>query len=132
MVAMEQKQKKWILLIEDEEYVRDLYQRELSAAGFQVDAVGTGEEGRGAIKKNPYDLVLIDILLPDINGMEILRQMKQDPATKNLRAVMLTNLGQDWMIKEGLALGAEKYLLKTGGTLEQIVKEIKELLEVKE
>lgn len=129
MGPMEQKK---ILLIEDEEYVRDLYQRQLGVAGFLVDAVATGTEGLAAIKKNPYDLVLIDILLPDINGIEILKQMKQDPITKNRRAVMLTNLGQDWMVKEGLALGAEKYLLKTGGTLEQIIKEIKDLLELRE
>lgn len=120
-----------ILLIEDDEFIRDIYNEEFIRGGFQIDSVGTGKEGFEKLSQNLYDLLLLDIMLPDINGLEILRQVKQNPSTRNLKIVLLTNLGQDAIIKQGFQLGADKYLVKMSYNPDQVVTEVKDLLEGK-
>lgn len=118
-----------ILLIEDEEYIRDLYKRQLNLAGFQTDAAPNGKEGLELVHKYPYNLLLLDIMLPDLNGLQILKEVKQNPQTKFIPVVLLTNLGQDIVIKEGFELGAEGYLIKSAYTPNQIVEEVKNFLQ---
>lgn len=119
---------KKLLLVEDEEYIRDLYKRQLDLAGLMTDAFGLGNEGLAAAEKNPYDLILLDIMLPDINGLQILQKIKQNPMSKNTPVVLLTNLGQDAVIKQGFELGADGYLVKAAYTPDQIVQEIKNIM----
>lgn len=118
-----------ILLIEDEEFIRDLYTEELRKNAFEVDSVGTGKEGFEKLAQNKYDLLLLDIMLPDTNGLEILKQVKQNPATNTLKVILLTNLGQEVIIREGFQLGADKYLIKMSYNPDQIVAEVKDILE---
>lgn len=120
-----------ILLIEDEEFIRDIYQTELTKNGFLVDGFRTGGEGLQALAKNTYDLLLLDIMLPDTNGLEVLKKVKQNPATKNTKVILLTNLGQEEVIKQGFDLGADKYLIKMSYNPDQIVGEVKSFLEGK-
>ena len=117
-----------VLLVEDEDFIRDLYKRQFEKAGFIIESFGNGKDGLAAAIKNKYDLLLLDIMLPDMNGIEILRQVKQNPATKAIPVVMLTNLGQDEIIKEGFQLGAEGYLIKASFTPDQIVQEATNIL----
>lgn len=117
-----------LLLVEDEEYIRDLYKRQLDLAGLMTDAFGMGNEGLAAAEKNVYDLILLDIMLPDINGLQILQKIKQNPISKGTPVVLLTNLGQDAVIKQGFELGADGYLVKAAYTPDQIVQEIKNIL----
>lgn len=119
---------KRILLIEDEEYIRDLYKRQLELSGFVTDAFGNGKDGLSAAEKNTYDLILLDIMLPDVNGLQILQTLRQNPMTKLVPCVLLTNLGQDAVIKQGFELGADGYLVKAAYTPDQIVQEIKNIL----
>lgn len=121
-----------ILLIEDEDYIRDLYKRQLNLAGFFTDGFGSGKEGMAALQKTTYNLILLDIMLPDTNGLEILKEIKQNIVTKNIPVVLLTNLGQEVVIEEGFKLGAEGYLIKASVTPDQIVQEIKSFLERKQ
>ena len=117
-----------VLLIEDEDFIRDLYKRQFEKAGFVIEAIANGKDGLAAAGQNKYDLLLLDIMLPDLNGIEILRQIKQNPATKAMPVVLLTNLGQDEIIKEGFKLGAEGYLIKASFTPDQIVQEATNIL----
>lgn len=121
-----------VLLVEDEEFIRDLFKRQLDLSGFTTDAFGTGQDGLAAITKKAYDLVLLDIMLPDINGLQILQQVRQNPATKNLVVILLTNLGQDSVIKQGFELGADGYLVKAAYTPDQIVQEVKNIIAKKQ
>lgn len=120
-----------VLLVEDEEFIRDLFKRQLDLSGFTTDAFGTGQDGLAALGKNGYDLVLLDIMLPDINGLQILQNIRQNPATKNIVVVLLTNLGQDAVIKQGFELGADGYLVKAAYTPDQIVQEVKNIIQKK-
>ena len=119
---------KKILLIEDDDLIRELYADQLKMAGLQVFGYASGKTGLEAFKEQKYDLVLLDIMLPDTNGLEILRQMKQDSDLKSIPVVLLTNLGQDSIIKEGFKLGADGYLVKLAYNPEQIVKEVQSIL----
>jgi DNA-binding response OmpR family regulator len=121
-----------VLLVEDEEFIRDLFKRQLDLSGFTTDAFGTGQDGILALSKNAYDLVLLDIMLPDINGLQILQTIRQNPATKGVAVVLLTNLGQDAVIKQGFELGADGYLVKAAYTPDQIVQEVKNIMQKKQ
>lgn len=116
------------LIIEDEQFIRDIYKRQLEKSGIGVDDFSNGKEGLQAISQNKYDIILLDIMLPDLNGLEILKQIKQNPDTKSIPVLMLTNLGQDDVIKEGFSLGAQGYFIKASYTPDQIVEEVKNIL----
>ena len=118
-----------LIIIEDEEPIRELYKRQLTLAGMQTDGFANGKEGLEAISKTQYNLLLLDIMLTDMNGLEILKQIKANPQTKDLPVLLLTNLGQDAVIKEGFQLGAEGYMIKAAYTPDQIVQEVKNILQ---
>ncbi len=120
-----------VLLVEDEEFIRDLFKRQLDLSGFTTDAFSNGQDGLAAISKNAYDLVLLDIMLPDINGLQILQNIRSNPTTKGVAVVLLTNLGQDAVIKQGFELGADGYLVKAAYTPDQIVQEVKNIMQKK-
>lgn len=114
-----------VLLIEDEEFIGDLYKRQLDKAGYTTDLYYAGKEGLDAAMQKKYDLILLDIMLPDINGLQILKELQQNESTKNTKVVLLTNLAQEDIIKQGLELGAIRYLIKAQCTPSQIVNEVK-------
>lgn len=127
-----QVQPKKILIVEDEESIRDLYKRQVELAGFQTDSVASGKDALTALSQNHYDLILLDIMLPDINGLQVLKEVKANDKTKSTAVLMLTNLGQDITIKEGFSLGAEGYLIKASYTPDQIIQEINNILSKKQ
>lgn len=102
-----------VLLIEDDKFLIKLYSDKLIREGFDVSMAVSGEEGLGKVASLKPDLVLLDVILPQKNGFDILSAIKLNPDTKHIPVVMLTNLGQDSDIKTGLDLGASDYLVKT-------------------
>jgi DNA-binding response OmpR family regulator len=121
-------QQQKILLVEDEDMIRELYTRQLTKAGFYIKAVATGEDGIKALEAEQFDIALLDIMLPGINGLQVLREFKVKNPHSPMIVVMLTNLGQESVIKEGFDLGANAYLIKTSYTPDQIVQEVKNAL----
>src|SRR5258708_40066769 len=84
-----------ILLVEDDQMFAALYKRQFIANGLEVDVAVTGTDAIASVTQNYYDLVLLDILLPDIDGTEVFRQMKAQDSTKDIPVVFLTNLSQE-------------------------------------
>lgn len=117
-----------ILLVEDDSFIREMYQDELKKNGFEVAAYASGEEGLKALEQNQFDLILLDIMLPGINGLETLKQIKINPKTNNLKVVILTNLGQETIIKESFDIGAIGYLIKSAYNPDQIIQEVKKFI----
>ena len=118
-----------ILVVEDDQFLRELYNQLLTEEGYEVDLAADGEEGLTKISKGGYDLVLLDIMLPKMDGLEILRRYKKQPSEKpNGSVVLLTNLGQDSIIKEGFNLGASGYLIKSSMNPDQVLSEVKVFL----
>ncbi len=115
---------KKILLIEDEDFIRDLYVRQLTKAGFQVKSSPDGTSGLNTLMSEDFDLLLLDIMLPGLNGLQVLKEFKaKNPNTKTI-VILLTNLGQEAIIKEGFELGAQAYLIKGSYTPDQVVNEV--------
>ena len=119
---------KTILLIEDDPFLIDIYVTKLEEAGFSIDVANSGDQGLNMIKKAMPDLLLLDIVLPQISGWEILEKIKQDKKLKNLKVIILSNLGQKDEVKKGLNFGATRYLIKAYYTPSQVVEEIREVL----
>lgn len=119
---------KKILLVEDEDFIRDLYLRQLTKAGFSVTPAPDGQTGLQQLKTDTFDLLLLDIMLPGMNGLQILREFKTQNPNSTMITILLTNLGQEAVIKEGFELGAQAYLIKASYTPDQVVSEVKNAL----
>ena len=113
--------------MEDEQYLRELYVEVLEDEGFEVDQACDGREGYLAMYKGGYDLVLLDIMLPEMDGLEILEKLKARGGSKkaNKKVVLLTNLSKDMALSKGKALGAVGYLIKSDLTPGEIVEKVK-------
>lgn len=120
--------KKAILIVEDELFLRDLYQLEFEQTGMTADVAGGGREGLSKAKEKKYDGILLDIMMPDLNGLDVLKSLKQDPATKDIPVIFLTNMGQENVVKQGMELGAIGYMIKSSYTPDQLIKKVTELL----
>lgn len=124
---MDPKPKK-ILLVEDEDFIRSLYQRQLQKAGFEVYTAVDGATGLNMLKTQTFDLLLLDIMLPGMNGLQLLKEFKTQNPNSPMITILLTNLGQEAVIKEGFELGAQAYLIKASYTPDQVVAEVKNAL----
>ena len=103
-----------ILIVEDEEHIQRLVKIILEKNSFLVDTADTGEEALEKLevdKINP-DLVLLDIMMPGIDGLQVLKKLKSNELTKNIMVVMLTSLAQENVVLQGIKLGAKGYIRK--------------------
>lgn len=119
---------KTILLVEDDPFLVDIYSTKLKEAGFSVQVAIDGKEALKKIKEDIPDLLLLDIVLPNFNGWEILRKIERDDELKTLKVVILSNLGEKQEIEKGLKLGAARYLVKAHYTPSEVVEEVKKIL----
>jgi DNA-binding response OmpR family regulator len=117
-----------ILIIEDDKFLIKLYGDKLRLDGFEVAGAISGAEGLHKISSENPDLVILDLVLPQKSGFEILSEMKLDSKTKKIPVIILTNLGQESDIKKGLDLGADAYLVKTEFSVNDLSGLIKEHL----
>lgn len=122
------KKLKKILLVEDDPLLLDIYTTKLKQANFIVEVASDGEEALKKIGARTPDIVLLDIVLPRIDGWEIIRKIKEDPRFNELKIIILSNLGQATEVKKGLELGATSYLIKSHYTPSEIVEEIKKIM----
>ena len=127
---MDNNQNKKILIVEDDQFLREFYQELLIAEGYFVDMAPDGEVALKKIWEKEFDLILLDIMLPKKDGVQILRELKtRPPKSPQVPIVVLTNLGQDTIIKECFDLGAEGYLIKSALNPDQVLTEIKSYLQ---
>jgi len=117
-----------ILLVEDDSFLLSMYGTKFELEGFKVIMAEDGEKAvRLALKEKP-DIILLDIILPKMNGFEVLRQLKAEPATAVIPVILLTNLSQKEDIEKGLAMGAQDYLIKAHFMPSEVVDKIKKVL----
>jgi len=119
---------KKILLIEDDPFLIDIYVTKFKESGFSVEVANDGESAFRYLEEKKPDLVILDIVLPQIDGWEILRKIKSTPGLKNLKVIILSNLSQKEEVERGINLGSIKYLIKAHYTPSQVVEEIKEII----
>ena len=115
---------KTILVVEDEQNLLEAIKRRLKKESVNVLTAKTGEEALTALEKEKPDLVWLDILLPGINGIEVLRNIRNNPSLKNLKVVVVSISCGDDKIKEARALNAMDYIVKSESTLKSIIKRV--------
>lgn len=101
-----------ILVVEDTELLRRIYTDKLSQEGYRVFQAADGLECLNIVRTQPLDLILLDLVMPRMSGLEALETLKRDPRTKDIPVIVLSNLGQDADVQRGLDLGAVDYLIK--------------------
>lgn len=119
---------KKILLIEDERILTDMYNEKFSQAGFNMILSIDAEKGLKLAKKEKPDLIILDILLPEKDGIFFLRELKKDPEIASIPVVALSNYDHPETKKMALELGAKAYLIKTDFTPQEILEKIKDYL----
>ena len=119
---------KTILIVEDDKFLRELIVRKLTKEGYNVSEAIDGEEGLKKIKEEKPDLILLDLILPSIDGFEVLAKIKKDEALAKIPVVILSNLGQAEEIEKGFRLGAVDYLVKAHFTPGEIIEKIKKFI----
>lgn len=118
-----------ILIVEDDSLLSNMYAAKFKKDGFDVSTAGNGEEGLAKIQSEKPDIILLDIMMPKMNGLEVLEKVKADNALKSIPVILLTNLarGED-DVNKGLELGAVAYLVKSKVTPVEVVTKIKQVI----
>lgn len=118
-----------VLIVEDDKFLRELLVSKLEVAGFSTSVAVDGTEALNKIKEESPQLILLDLVLPGLDGFEVLRQVKQDPKTSKIPVIILSNLGQQEEVEKGIKLGAEDYLIKAHFTPDEIIEKVTKYLE---
>lgn len=117
-----------VLLVEDDSMIVEMYKLRLEEGGFEVIVTDKGSEAIELAAKDQPDIILLDIILPEIDGFAILQSIKADGSTKNIPVLLLTNLSQETDQQKGTQLGADGYFVKAQHTPADIMNEIKKFL----
>ena len=120
-----------ILLIDDDETLATIFTTALTKAGFQTVYSATGKSGLEKVKTEKPDLILLDQVLPDIQGNEILKTLTSDTETQKIPVIVLSNFSQEELVKEAINQGAKDYVFKYQVEPQDIINKIKETLKIK-
>ena len=119
---------KRILLVEDDPLITEIYTTKLKESDFEVVSVSDGETAFRELQQSKFDLLVLDIVLPELTGFEVLTKIRNNEKLKNLKVLILSNLGQKSDIERAKKLGVITYLIKANFTPSEVVAEIKKLL----
>ena len=126
-----EKKKPQVLLVEDDVFLAGIYQKKFEIDGYKISLADNGEKGLTEAKKKKPDVILLDILLPKLDGFAVLERLKADFATKNIPVILLTNLGQKDDVEKGLEAGAADYLIKAHFKPSEVVDKVRAALKLK-
>lgn len=120
-----------VQLVEDDVFLSQIYQKKFEMEGFKVFSADNGEKAWTDIKKRKPNIVLLDILLPKMDGFAVLEKMRNDSETNKIPVILLTNLGQKEDVEKGLEMGATDYLIKAHFKPSEVVAKVKTILNLK-
>ena len=118
------------MIVEDDSFVMDIYRTKLSQEGFEIVMASNGLEAMKKLdnENNKPDLILLDIVMPYMDGLEVLKRVKNSESIKHIPIILLTNLSQKEEVDEGLKLGASDYLIKSHFTPSEVLDKINNYL----
>ncbi len=120
--------KRKILLVEDDVFMLELLSDKLRKSGFEVSVAVDGEECMKVLQSIRPDLVLLDIVMPKVDGLDVLRRMKGSPDLSGIPVIVLSNLGQKEEVERAMDLGAKDYIIKANFTAGEIVEKLNKIL----
>lgn len=121
-----------ILIIEDDLLMQRMYEKIFKFAGLEVELVDNGKEGLKKARSDSPSVILLDIMMPEMNGLEVLEEIKKDSKISHIPVAMLTNLSENKDAKKALSMGAEKYVVKSDQSPEELVSLVKGMLKIEE
>ncbi len=121
--------KKKIIIVEDDNFVAEVYSTKLLEMGYEVRVAQNGEEGLKMIREEKPDIVLLDIIMPVMGGVEMLEELKKKEEWKEIPVILLTNVGEKENIQKMRSLGAQDYLIKSHFTPAEVIEKIESILE---
>ena len=120
-----------ILVVEDDKFLRELLIRKLDSEKMDTVAAIDGSEAIAKAKEVSPKIILLDLILPSMDGFDVLKELKSDETTKDIPVIILSNLGQKEEVEKGLSLGAEDYLIKAHFTPDEIIAKIQKVIQNK-
>lgn len=117
-----------VLIIEDDPLIQRMYQKIFTFENYEVQVASNGEEGLEKVKTSQPDAILLDVMMPVMNGLEVLDKLKSDPKLKPVPVIMLTNLADEKDAETALSRGAVKYIIKSDYDPKQVLDMVKEIL----
>lgn len=117
-----------VLLVEDDEMLHTMYTQKFRKEGYEVVSAYNGLEGIKMAEEETPDIILLDIIMPKMDGFVALKKMKKNDDTKEIPVILLTNLGQEEDIRKGRELGATDYFIKANHTPQEVVDKVKDVL----
>jgi len=117
-----------LLLVEDDALTIRLYQKALQQEDFVIDTAENGEEGLEKLKKNKPTLILLDIMMPKMDGIELLQELKSNPDTKDIPVIVLTNLSGSKDAENALEIGAVKFIVKSKTRPNEVLEIVKSII----
>ena len=117
-----------ILLVEDDRFLRKAAETTLKQQGYTVITAADGEEALRVARSAPPDLILLDVIMPKLNGFQVLDALKKDPMTAHIPVIILSNLGQDRDVQQAMEAGATAYFIKADLSLQALVQRVEEAL----
>lgn len=118
-----------ILLAEDDKFIARAYKDGLEDAGFEVDVADNGVVTMEKLKQEKPDILLLDLIMPEKDGFEVLKEIKQDESLEEVPVLVISNLGQKSDINKAKELGAVDYLIKSDHSMKDVIATVKEYLE---
>lgn len=118
-----------ILLVEDDSFISELYSAKFTKNGYGMEIAQNGEEALEILKKDKPDVILLDIVMPKVDGFEFLEQIKKDESLASIPVIILTNLSDEQNINRAMSLGANSYIIKSHFTPAEVVRRVEEVLE---
>jgi DNA-binding response OmpR family regulator len=125
---MDNNSKKIVLLVEDDTFVSDIYTMKLTAEGFNVVLASNGMEALKKLEELVPDIILLDVIMPYVSGMEVLHKIKSQENLKKIPVILLTNVSEKEKIEEALGIGADDYLIKSHFTPSEVLAKINSFL----
>ena len=120
--------KKVVLIVEDDEMISSMYKMKLDAGGYEVLIADNGADGLETAKKEKPDMILLDVILPQLDGFSVLEGLKENEGTKNIPVMVLTNLGTEEDMEKGKKMGAVDYIVKANLTPAEVINKVAEHL----
>ena len=117
-----------ILIIDDDPFILDMYVLKLKEQGFQVETAQDGRDGLTKAKKFKPDAILLDVVMPAMDGFDIIKKLKEDGSLGSPKIIFLTNFGQREDVERGIQLGADDYIIKAHFTPSEVAKKIRQVL----
>lgn len=119
-----------ILIVDDDLMISDMYLLKFRESGFEAEAASDGKTAVQMIEKDQPDVVLLDIVMPQMDGFDVLREISKKNLAKKPKVILLTNVGQKEDVEKGMSLGAVEYIIKANFTPSEVVEKVKAVLKI--